>query len=92
MYPLIDLINLLNWSFSFILNSFASCEIALLCCSFGCKLATELAQLFVLMLSYGHKSIVAIEDNGQAVDITEVAVILEAREGLDGVVVTGKGA
>ena len=44
------------------------------------------------MLPYGHKSIVAIEDNRQAVDKTKVAIVLEARECLDGVVVAGKCA
>lgn len=88
MYSLIYLINSLNWPLSFILNRLPCRKIPFLCGSFRLKLATKLAQLLVLMLSYCHKSIIAIEYNGQAVDIAEIAVILEAREGLDGVMVT----
>lgn len=43
------------------------------------------------MLSDSHKSIVTIEDNRQAIDIAKVAVILEARKGLDRIIVAGKG-
>lgn len=92
MDPLIDLINLLNWPLALILNRFSSCKIALLRCSFRGKPSSELAQLFILMLSDCHKSIIAIEHNRQAVDIPKVAVILEARKGLDRIIVAGKRA
>ena len=92
MDTLVDLIYFLNWPLTFILNGLSCCKITLLCCSFRFKLSAELAKLLVSMLSNGNKSIVAIEDNRQAVDITKVAVILEARKSLDWVVIARKWA
>lgn len=90
MNALIDLVDFLDWSLAFIFDGLSCCEVALFCCSFRGKLSAELAELLVPMLTDGHKSIVAIEDNCQTVDIAKVAVILEARKGLDWVMVARK--
>lgn len=90
---LINLIHLNRWSFSSVINPLPACtKVSLLDILLRVELASEVTEFFVFMPSDSDKAIIVIEDNGESIDISEVAVVLVAREGLDRIIMVGECA